>query len=415
MKPIFSISLVFLFLLGCNESSSVAPISSPSSEFKEETWRLSIQLAEEEIPFIYSIERDASGSVQSSSVHNGSERIPLQETQLWEDSIAFSFPVFASSIRAQINGDSLQGIWYNDARKTKNRLAVLGQKGDENRFPETSQSPVKDFSGNWEVTFVYKEEDTSKALGIFTQEGNHLLGTFRTPTGDYRFLEGNAYGDRMWLSTFDGAHAFLFTANMNSDSRLAGTFWSGDHWIESWTAFKNDDFSLPNPDSLTFMKEADETFTFSFLNSKNELVSLDDDAYADKAVVVQILGSWCPNCKDETAWLVEKSKDLPREKLEMIALDFELSTDTSKAFENINRMAEYFQIPYQVLFAGRAGKSTASAALPQLNHVMSYPTTIFLDRNHKVKRVYTGFNGPATGVVYDKLTESFEETMRAIM
>lgn len=396
---------------GCTDSTQ----TEPSPALPQEQWRLVIQLSQEQLPFDFSIIRNASGEIQRSMVHNGPESIELKSTSIQGDSLLFEFPVFASSIRAHISGDSLYGTWYNNARTNKNRLPIVGAKGNFERFGNQAKAKPSDFSGNWEITFVYQEKDSSKALATFTQDQTQLSGTIRTATGDYRFLEGIAYGNNMRLSTFDGAHAFLFHANLDTENKLTGTFWSGDHWIETWTAERNDTFSLPNPDSLTYMNSKDETFEFSFLNPDNELISLSDSAYQNKGVLIQVLGSWCPNCKDETEWLIEISRKYPADELGIIALDFELSTDTSKAFTNIERMVEYYQMPYQTLFAGRAGKKTASAALPQLNHIMSYPTTIFLNKDHQVKRIYTGFNGPATGIVFEKLTASFEETIRAII
>jgi hypothetical protein len=43
-----------------------------------------------------------------------------------------------------------------------------------------------------------------------------------------------------------------------------------------------------------------------------------------------------------------------------------------------------------------------------LNKVMGYPTTIFIDRKGTVKRIYTGFTGPATGKYYEKYQDDFD-------
>lgn len=52
-----------------------------------------------------------------------------------------------------------------------------------------------------------------------------------TETGDYRYLEGVVNGNQLQLSTFDGAHAFLFTGTV-TDSTINGHFYSGNHWKE---------------------------------------------------------------------------------------------------------------------------------------------------------------------------------------
>ena len=54
----------------------------------------------------------------------------------------------------------------------------------------------------------------------------------------------------------------------------------------------------------------------------------------------------------------------------------------------------------EVLLTGISGKEKASESLPFLNKLMAFPTTIFLDKHHQVKSIYTGFNGPATGEAY---------------
>ena len=49
-------------------------------------------------------------------------------------------------------------------------------------------------------------------MGEFSQAGDSVAGTFLTETGDHRFLAGQVRGAEMYLSTFDGAHAFLYKA-----------------------------------------------------------------------------------------------------------------------------------------------------------------------------------------------------------
>lgn len=43
-----------------------------------------------------------------------------------------------------------------------------------------------------------------------------------------------------------------------------------------------------------------------------------------------------------------------------------------------------------------------------LNHILSYPTTIFIGKKGEIRRTHTGFNDPATGDKYIKFVEEFE-------
>jgi hypothetical protein len=65
-------------------------------------------------------------------------------------------------------------------------------------------------SGKWDVTITSPNGTPRKALAEFEQSGDKLTGSFLTPSGDYRFLEGIVTGDSLKLSTFDGSHAYTF-------------------------------------------------------------------------------------------------------------------------------------------------------------------------------------------------------------
>ena len=65
-------------------------------------------------------------------------------------------------------------------------------------------------------------------------------------------------------------------------------------------------------------------------------------------------------------------------------------------------MKERFGVDYPVLLAGTNDKAEASKALPALNRVVAFPTTIFIDKKGKVRHIHTGFSGPGTGKYYDQ-------------
>ena len=252
--------------------------------------------------------------------------------------------------------------------------------------------------------------DTYLAKGIFTQTSNKVTGTFRTTTGDYRYLEGIVDGDSLKLSTFDGAHAFLFTAKA-TDSTLNGYFYSGNHWKEHFTAKLNNEYELTNEENLTFIKEGYEYFDFSFPDTRGRVVSLSDPEFNNKVVILQIMGTWCPNCLDESKFLVKYSKENPNKDLQIIALAFEEAKTREIAYERIKRFKKRIGIEYPVLlaqFGNLANKTLAQQKLPMLNHIISYPTTIFMDKKGKVRKIHTGFNGPATGEKYTEFTKDFE-------
>jgi len=352
------------------------------------------------------------------TIQNGEENIVVDDI-VWgrnratgDDTIRINFPVFDSYIRGKYMGNVIEGEWVV-TNKENYRIPFVAYFGKDHRFTELSKEPMADLTGRWETTFGIEGDDPFPAIGEFEQSGNYLTGTFLTETGDYRYLEGTVQGDKVYLSTFDGAHAFLFEAKINEDGSLIGSFRSGTHYRTLWEAERNSEASLRDPDELTYLKEGYDAFEVAFPNSAGELVDLSKPPYAGKPVLVQILGTWCPNCRDETTFLVDYLKNNPDLDVEVVGLAFERHEDPKKAFAAIETMREKMNIPYPVLLAGPSSKDGAGEALPMLNAVISYPTLLFLDADHRVQRIHTGFAGPATSK-YENFKQTFAESMEQL-
>ncbi len=172
---------------------------------------------------------------------------------------------------------------------------------------------------------------------------------------------------------------------------------------------------MPDANSLTYLKPGFEHIDFTFPNTRGEQISISDERYKNKVVLVQILGSWCPNCMDESKFFVEWLNKHPKAPVEIIGLAFEKKTDPGFAFPKIDRMKERFGMNYEVLLAGLNSGDDAARALPMLNHVMSFPTTIFVDKTGKVRKIHTGFSGPGTGEYYEKYIEEFNRFMELLI
>ena len=339
-------------------------------------------------------------------IFNAEEVIEIKEINYNNDSIQIQMPVFATYIIAKIDANGLKGRFVNPSL---NREMMFKAENSHSRF-STHEKPKANISGNWETVFSPDDEEEKYiAKGVFKQNGNNVTGTFRTTTGDYRYLDGVLNGNQLQLSTFDGAHAFLFTAQV-TDSTMNGMFYSGNHWKEPFVAERNEAFELPDANQLTFLKEGYDKVTFSFPDESGAMVSLEDDRFKDKVVIIQIMGTWCPNCLDESKYYAEFYKGNKNKDLEIVALAFEYVKTPEKAFKNIKRLKDEVGVEYPVLLAqyGSASKIKANEKLPMLNHVLSYPTTIFIDKKGQVRKIHTGFNGPATGDKYLDFKKEFE-------
>lgn len=404
------------------------------AQLKQGPWRgvLVLNAAKNlELPFTFDVKR-VNGSTQL-TIHNAGEQIIVNETSFAKDSFYFKMPVFDTEFRTRIQGDTLlTGLWINHTKKENNSILFRARYGKQNRFLFPPEKPHAFYDGKWEVSFSPGTADSSKAIGLFAHRPgtNVVEGTFRTETGDYRYLEGTEYNNRLYLSCFDGSHAFLFTAENNGKDIVNGVFYSGSTWSEPWKARRNEAFELRDAEKLTYLKDPAQVIDFSFSNSSDQTVSLHDDKYKNKPVIVQIMGSWCPNCMDETAYLAKLYKQYTQKgvaafdtvyektntrKIEIIGLAYERTSDPEKAKNNIRRLKERFGVEYEILITGLTGKDKASQSLPFLNGIMAFPTTLILDKNHKVVSVYTGFNGPATGKAYEAYVAKTEALINTLI
>ena len=374
----------------------------PSKQLKTGIWRGTLEIQGKLLPFNFEINQSQPKNY-SILLYNGSEKITVDDVRLVGDSLMITMPFYDSQIRARLTKNRLNGTWIK-RHAAGYVIPFKASFGDQKRFYQ-SDSTHEDISGTWRVKF---SKDSLDAVGEFVQQGSSLTGTFLTSKGDYRYLQGAVTPDSMFLSTFDGAHAFLFEAEIKDANTIQGIFHSGPTWEETWVATRDSLARLADPDSLTYLNPGYEKLSFAFPDLNGKTVTLEDPKYQNKVVIVQIFGTWCPNCIDETKFLApwyDRNRNLG---VEIIGLAYERIDDFSYARKRINKMVQKLDVKYDFLVAGISDKAEASKTLPMLNYIMSFPTTIFIDHNGVIRRIHTGFSGPGTGVHYQQFVDDFE-------
>lgn len=407
MKRIGTALFIGYALAGCLATKEKETV------LKTGIWRATIEIQGQLLPFNFEVEKDKADGFDI-YLKNAEERILLDEVTVTGDSIDVVLHVFDADIRARISGDTLRGEFIKNYEKDY-RIPFHAVYGQSFRFEHDKvQDSNPDFSGKYEVTFVH-ESDTTPAVGIFRQTGDQVTGTFLTPTGDYRYLQGNVANGLMQLSTFDGNHAYLFRARMEADGTLNGEYYSGKTWSEFWIGKKNENATLPDAEKLTYLKEGFDHITFNFPDVTGKTVSLTDDKYKNKVVILQLFGTWCPNCMDETKFLVPWYKENNHRGVEIIGLAYERKDDFAYASERVKKMTGKFNVTYDFVIAGTNDKEKAAETLPMLNKVVAFPTTIFVGKDGKVRKIHTGFSGPGTGPYYDEFIQHFNETVNELL
>lgn len=367
---------------------------------KKGRWVAGLQLNEKDVlPFEMEIEKTKNG--YQFYVVNGDEMIEMQTPEIKSDSIHVRFPYFNSELVFIADGKKeIKGYWQNFNKKNYT-IPFQAKRSKKNaRFSETKKKPesLVQVNGKWEVTFSANSESAYPAVGLFTQEEDVVTGTFLTETGDYRYLAGNVTEDSLYLSCFDGSHAFLFKAVKKGDM-IDGTFFSGSHWSTNWMAKPNADFELKSPEELTFI-EGDSTVQFRLSNLEGKSTIFPNTSTEGKVVIIQIMGTWCPNCLDETIYYKMLHDRYDDQGLEIISVCYEAGETFEEHKASIERLKKNLDLDFTFIVGGSARKSLASKHFPMLNEVISFPTSIFIGRDGEVKRVHTGFNGPGTGDIY---------------
>lgn len=397
----------------------IAGCSYTSHSLRNGVWRATLQRADgQQVVFNFQV-TDSSGK-EVMYVFNAGERMEVDSILFKNDSVFIQMPFFDSYFKAKINQDgSLQGTW---TKNYGNRLAVMpfhAIPGDSTRLTAYAKAD-KNISGSWAAYFPGRRNDTFRAIGLFQQNGNQLTGTFMTPSGDYRYLQGVVSGDTMKLSGFDGCHALLFTALINGDSTISnGKLYSINSKEMPWYAEKKVFDSLPSAYSVDNIKPGTVKLDFHLKNMlTGKVVSLADSNYLGKVVVVQILGSWCPNCMDETKFFTQYYKENHQRGVDFIGIDFERTDNLALSEQAMQSFFKYFDISYPILFSGVAATDPdlTKKVFPNLPvKIQAFPTTIFIDKQGYVRKIHSGINGPATGKYYDQFKNEFKEIINGLL
>ena len=399
------------------------------------TWRARLLTPGGELPFLMEVGRQPSSprtaDVMLATLVNGRERIPVGVT-LWEDgSVVFDLHYDAQILaRVDPSGAQLTGEWIKRRGPERwSRLPFHAEHGTTLRFPKAAEaslagqpgaagdagaraSEAPAVGGRWSVDFA---SDDQPAVGLFEDgPGDTVLGTFETTTGDTRHLEGVQEGRELRLSGFDGAHAYLFTARLEGEDTLAGDFWSGEDHHETWTARRDEEAALP--DAFAQARWTDVPLgALVFPDLDGVPKALDAPEFAGRARIITLFGSWCPNCHDASEELARLAKRYGPQGLSIVGLAFERTGDAQRDATQVRLYAKRHGVTWPLLLAGSADKAQATARVRLLDEVRSFPTTIFLHGDGRVRAVHSGFSGPATGEDFRRQQQAFEALIEELL
>ncbi len=412
LEKIFSAALVGLLLGSLGATGQTAKSDSKTSMIAG-VWDAAINVNSARIPFRFEVRQ--AGDLVSGSFFDGERRITSSSGQFKNGKLHLHFDEYATDLDATVIAGRLSGTYSYPHSKKHHALSISAEPLKNDAAPADTESLL---SGVWELRSSTDGKEGYVGKLILKQTGAELSGALLRPDGDSRALSGKIRGSNITLSHFAGDAPTLLVGVVTPGGSLMLSSITG-HGVTSLSGLRPDQartLSLPvppNPYHVVRSKNTDERFHFRFRELNGREVSDADVVFQGKPLIVSISGSWCPNCNDETPFLIDLYRHHHDEGLEIVVLSFEIGEDADFDRTRLASFIERHGIPYPVLLAGSTNE--LQQKLPQLENLKDVPTTLFLGRDGKIKAIYEGFASVPTGVEHEALKQETEDLVKRLL
>jgi len=359
---------------------------------------------------------DLSQAAPSGYFINGGEQTPIPELYVRGDSLLVVISEYGAAMHAWWDGKQYAGRFIRYRKDTTSNSFELEPAAAAEQ-PPTKKPPTEvPLVGKYQVLMKNPEGIDSSLVGTFWSRGDSVFGTFIGADGDYGLMAGIQSGNSVQLGRFSGWQGQLMelTRDMN---RWTGMLYYRIPPSVSFELVPRTNALVQVPESKrTSVKDKRKPFVFSGLSVLGDTVTVTDPRFKGKALIVDIMGTWCHNCMDAAPLLQKLHSDFNKDGLEIAALSFEITNDLQVARKNLLMYQERYGIGFTVLFCGSTEKANVDAKLrTQLDNFSAYPTTLFIDRKGMVQYIHEGFQGPGTGEEYQRQVEMYYEMARKLV
>ena len=350
-----------------------------------------------EIPFRF--ELSGSGSNVKGSFFNGDDKTTSTSGSLVNGKLSLSFDELGTKLDATLKDGRLEGEY---SRGTRGAPYPFSAK----RYTPVASggSNIPSIAGLWNVQVGKSSKGEAAWQLIVRQSGGEVSAVILRIDGDTGTLTGNYRDGKFALSHFSGARPLRLELTPGADGTLA-VVQNTDNPLTALRAEQASAKGLPQPSDpsrFTSVKDPTEPFRFSFPDLEGKIVSNTDPRFQGKVVIVAIGGSWCPNCHDETPFLVELYKKYKKQGLEIVELSFEEEAQIKNPVR-VKAFNKRYGVEYTVLIPGEPKE--LNDKVPQGLDLNSFPTTFFLGRDGKVRSAHAGFAGKASGKFHTEMKE----------
>jgi thiol-disulfide isomerase/thioredoxin len=381
--------------------------SSAAAQSLPQRWDATVNVNGVEIPFRFDL--TLNGENATGSFFNGDEPMPSSSGRLSDGSLLLSWDSFAAKLQATLRDGVFEGEYIRQA-STRAVYAFHAKPYSDDR---ASQENAPSIGGTWLIPTKSAKGEQAWRL-IVDQSGTRVSASILRVDGDTGALTGTYRDGKFVLSHFSGLRPALFEITLQKD----GTLDILQNGKNTFTAIRWDKAraqGLPEPTDPakhTTVKDPGESFRYSFPDLDGHLITNNDAKFRSKVVLVNIMGSWCPNCHDETPFLVELYRKYHAQGLEIVALSFE-EADQLKNPTRLRAFIKKYGIEYTVLLGGQPDE--AKDKLTQAVNWNAWPTTFMLGRDGLVRHVHAGFASSATGDLHRRSEAEFTAEVEQLL
>ncbi|HVJ05080.1 MAG TPA: TlpA disulfide reductase family protein [Candidatus Saccharimonadales bacterium] len=383
------------------------------------------------VPFNLLIEHSSTGL--RGALLNGSDRMDFSTVTQNAGEVVLRLDQYDSTLKAHCASATCNAL---EGEYTRQKGSSISRYTMNARCERSPSSPAKvasaatqvNAAGDWRFTFTDqsgKPDSEPNAPANFTQNANHVEGTIAPVSGDYGMLSGDLIAGRgaesdkateLHLSRFDGIHALRLDGHFVTPDRIEGVFHVSPASALNFVATRSASTfaGFDEAEHLTTVQDTSVPFRFQGLDASGTVVTQDDPRFREKVVLIDIFGTWCPNCHDEAPVLQSLYTQFHARGLEVVGLSYEYVEDHVRNQRLLGIYRNKYSIAFPLLLAGTTDSGQIARTLPQLRNFGAYPTTIFLDRHGRVRMIHAGFSGPATGHL-EEVKQSFERTVAKLL
>ncbi len=371
-------------------------------------WDATVVVRDLQVPFRFEIAGD--GANVSGSFFNGDAKFVSSSGKYANGTLLINWDYTASRLEATVHDGVIDGKYFRAGRDAK---TVYPFHATRFVAPTVENNDVPPIAGLWVIP-TKSDKGESAWQFIVRQSGPEVTAAVLRIDGDTGALQGTYKDGKFLLSHFSGARPSVWEVKLLADGSL-DILQDGKTKLSAIRSAEAKAKGLPepaDPSRHTSVKDPTKPFTFAFRDLNGNQVTNQDPRFEGKVLLINIMGSWCPNCHDETPFLSAMYKKYRAKGLEIVGLSFE-EADQLPDPVRLRAFVKKYGIEYTVLLGGLP--SEASEKLTQAVNWNAWPTTFFVGRDGLVRGVHAGFPSSGSGELFAKAKEEFEEKVQKLL